>query len=299
MLSGAAPRRDRAWDQGIDPAAFAAESFPPAGAADLSERDFKRIASLLYRVCGIDLQAGKQPLVKARLWKRVRTLGYADYGEYIAFVESPAGMEELTGMVDALTTNKTSFFRESRHFDFLRTQVREQVRHSRRVRIWSAGCSSGQEPYTLAITLMECLNDSERRDALILATDISAPILAAAREGRYGEEEIEGLSRAQLQQYFIPTKEEGRTRYAAGDELKKLVRFARLNLMATWPMQGPFDFIFCRNVMIYFDRATQQKLVARFHQILRPGGFLLVGHSESLTGRAEGFTYVMPAVYRR
>jgi chemotaxis protein methyltransferase CheR len=270
-----------------------------AGGGDLTSAEFRRVGDLLYKVARITLGEGKQALVRARLWKRVRALGLSGYAEYLAFVESGAGKTELRSMIDALTTNKTSFFREVQHFEFLREELPEHARTGNRLRIWSAGCSSGQEPYTLAIVLQEVLTPAQRADALILATDISQPILAAARSGVYDDDEVDGVSPAQLRRWFAASRTGVRTQYRVSDDLRTMVRFARLNLMEPWPMKGPFDFIFCRNVMIYFDRPTQEKLVRGFHGVLRPGGCLLVGHSESLTGRVEGLTYVRPAVYRK
>lgn len=269
------------------------------GGGDLTPAEFRRVSDLLYKVCRITLGEGKQALVKARLWKRVRAMGLQGYTEYFTFVESREGKPELLSMVDALTTNKTSFFREAQHFDFLREELPEHFKTGRRLRIWSAGCSSGQEPYTLAIVLQEALTPAQRSDTLILATDISQPILAAARAGVYDADEVDGVSPSQLRRWFAVGRDGEKVQHRVSDELRGLIRFARLNLMEPWPMRGPFDFIFCRNVMIYFDRPTQEKLVRGFHGVLRPGGCLLVGHSESLTGRVEGFTYVRPAVYRK
>jgi chemotaxis protein methyltransferase CheR len=272
--------------------------FEGAG-GDLSPAEFQRVCAILYKACRINLGEGKQPLVKARLWKRIRSLGMQGYTEYFNFVETLEGKPELLSMVDALTTNKTSFFREAQHFDFLKEELPVHFKTANRLRIWCAGCSSGQEPYTLAIVLQEALTPAQRADTLILATDISSRILTAAREGVYDDEEVQGVSPQQLRRWFVPGKDGAKTQHRVSDELRRMIRFARLNLMEPWSMRGPFDFIFCRNVMIYFDRQTQENLVRRFQELLRPGGFLLVGHSESLTGRIEGLAYVRPAVYRK
>ncbi len=284
--------------QGSGAAPAPAASFDGAG-GDLSPSEFRRVCDLLYKVCRISLGEGKQPLVKARLWKRIRSLGMQGYAEYFAFVESREGTQELLSMVDALTTNKTSFFREAHHFDFLKEELPEHFQTGKRLRIWSAGCSSGQEPYTLAIVLQEALTPAQRSDTLILATDISQRILTAAREGVYDDEEVDGVSPPQLRRWFTSGRVGAKAQHRVNDELRRMIRFARLNLMEPWTMRGPFDFVFCRNVMIYFDRPTQEHLVRRFYGLLRPGGCLLVGHSESLIGRVEEFTYVRPAVYRK
>jgi chemotaxis protein methyltransferase CheR len=281
---------------GVAPAPTA--SFDGAG-GDLTPPEFRRVCDLLYKVCRITLGEGKQPLVKARLWKRIRSLGMQTYTEYFTFVEGREGRQELLSMVDALTTNKTSFFREAAHFDFLREELKTHFKTASRLRIWCAGCSSGQEPYTLAIVLQEALTPAQRSGTLILATDISSRILMAAREGVYDDEEVDGVSPQQLHRWFGTEPGGAKVQHRVNDELRRMIRFARLNLMESWSMRGPFDFIFCRNVMIYFDRPTQENLVRRFYGLLRPGGFLLVGHSESLTGRVEGLTYVRPAVYRK
>jgi chemotaxis protein methyltransferase CheR len=266
---------------------------------ELTASEFGRISRLLYNVCGIRLQPGKEPLVKARLWKRIASLGLKGYEDYLAVVESRAGAEELSVMVDALTTNKTSFFREPQHFEFLRQRLRTDYRNERGLRIWCAGCSTGQEPYTLAITLLEEWPDAARRDARILATDISARVLESAREGQYTDDDLTGVEVGVRRRHFAESRCGEERTYRVADGPRALVKFARLNLLGPWPMRGPFDFIFCRNVMIYFDKETQLRLSTRFADILRPDGYLVVGHSESLTGRVDAFTYIIPAVYRK
>jgi chemotaxis protein methyltransferase CheR len=272
--------------------------FGESSGAELRPEEFARVCRLLYSVCGINLQPGKEQLVKARLWKRVRVLHLSSYSQYLDLLESRSGGEELLLMVDSLTTNKTSFFRESAHFDFLRDRLRERSKGDAQLRIWCAGCSTGQEPYTLAITLVEA-GLTNPREARILATDISARVLEEARAGVYGADDVGDIDRAMLAKYFRPQTGNAAPSYAVTESARRMIQFARLNLMEAWPMKGPFDFIFCRNVMIYFDKDTQQKLVRRFWETLRPGGFLLVGHSESLTGRADRFAYVQPATYQK
>ena len=269
-----------------------------AGVAALSARDFARISGLLYQVCGIHLPSGKEQLVQARLWNRVRALGLNGFGEYVDRVQAEGqGSAELSFMVDALATNKTSFFREPQHFTTLRSELR--AARPGRLRIWSAGCSTGEEPYSIAISILEERRGAARHDARILATDISSKVLDRAREAVYDPATVHDMPQAILASHFTAEPRADGPYYRVKPAARGLVRFARLNLMAPWPMQGPFDFIFCRNVMIYFDRPTQEQLIARFRDILRPGGLLFVGHSESLTGKSEGLTYVMPAVYRR
>jgi chemotaxis protein methyltransferase CheR len=281
------------------PAPGAAPARPPAaallGEAPLTAEHFERIATMLHEHAGIRLREGKEGLVRARLAKRLRALGLGDFDRYLAHVESERSRAEFTEMVDALTTNKTSFFREHSHFDVLREQVLPASQGA--LRLWSAGCSSGEEAYTMAMVLHESLDSASASRARILATDISHRVLAVAKAGRYSAETLADVPKALLQKYWRPL--DGGARYEAGPALRQLVQFGRLNLMAQWPMRGPFDAIFCRNVMIYFDKSTQQQLVERYRQLLRPGGYLFVGHSESLTGLSHQYRYIQPAVYAR
>lgn len=263
--------------------------------SDLSPAQFERITEMLHAHAGIRMREGKEGLVRARLTKRLRTLGLADFAQYLQYLEQDKSRQEFTEMVDVLTTNKTSFFREASHFDFLREDVFPTLRGP--VRLWSAGCSSGEEPYTLAMLCREGLTDIATRDVKILATDISHRVLATAKAGVYPADQMQDVPPAWLQSYWTRRELNGRPAYAAGRPLTSLIAFAKLNLMARWPMKGPFDAIFCRNVMIYFDKATQQQLIERYHALLRPGGHLFVGHSESLTGLTHQFRYVQPACY--
>lgn len=264
----------------------------------LSHTQFGKIKSLLYDVCGIDLQPGKEGLVDARLAKRLRELKLGDYDQYLSHILEDPSRRELSWMVDALTTNKTDFFREKRHFDFLhQTVLPKLVQEKRPLRFWSAACSSGEEPYSLAMQLQESLKQVSRFDVRILATDISSEILAKAKSAIYPQSSLSGLPERFKQKYFTSVKQRGETLFQVGDTVRQCVSFARLNLMQPWPMKGPFDVIFCRNVMIYFDTQTRAQLVSRFYELLRPGGFLLIGHSESLTGIAGAFRYVQPATY--
>jgi chemotaxis protein methyltransferase CheR len=265
---------------------------------ELTAAQFGRVATLLYDHCGIAMRPGKEGLVRARLAKRLRKLSIADFESYLNVVGNNPDSAEFREMVDALTTNKTSFLRERSHFDYLRETVLPSLHNS--ARIWSAGCSSGEEPYTLAMLLLDHAQVAPVQDMRILATDISQRILTAARAGTYTADLVSDIPPEWLRRYWIRSKEgAGADSYTANPALRNVVKFARLNLMEHWPMSGPFDAIFCRNVMIYFDKQTQQRLVERFHSLLRPGGHLFVGHSESLTGTAHRFRYVQPAVYVR
>lgn len=266
---------------------------------ELTEEDFSQIKRLLYEVCGIDLREGKEGLVKARLGKRLRALGMDTFDAYLDYVQKDETQEELSLLVDFMTTNKTSFFREAQHFEYLRQHLLPQWQERRRLRFWSAACSSGEEPFTLAMVLREGMPDFEQRDVRILATDISTRVLAIGRAGVYDQEQLEAVPAPLRQKYFTCVEIGPPRRYQIADSLKQRVHFARLNLMDPWPMQGPFDAIFCRNAMIYFDKQTKAELIERFYQLLTPGGYLFIGHSESLTGFAHSFHYVQPALYRR
>ncbi len=263
---------------------------------ELTAPQFARITRLLHDHAGIRMREGKEGLVRARLTKRLRKLGLPDFDAYLTFVEQEPSRREFAEMIDALTTNKTSFLREATHFDFLRDAVFPQLDGP--VRIWSAGCSSGEEPYTLAMLCQETFGSNSARDVKILATDISHRVLATARAGAYPADGMQDVPAAWLQKYWAKRSDaSGRAVYEAQPALRRLVHFAKLNLMEQWPMRGPFDAILCRNVMIYFDKATQRQLVERYWALLRPGGHLFVGHSESLTGLTHRFRYVQPAVY--
>jgi len=263
---------------------------------ELSETQFNKISQLIYQLCGINLHDGKQELVKSRLMKRLRALGMGSFEQYMEHVESDESKSELTSMIDVLTTNKTSFFREPQHFDYLSQKILPRLMHPR-IRFWSAGCSSGEEPFSIAILLKEEISDIDRRDAQILATDISTRMLEKAREAVYEQEKLRNISPQLLQKHFACIRSKSPRTYQVKDNVRAMVRLARLNLMAAWPMKGTFDVIFCRNVMIYFDKPTRQELVRRFWELLKPGGYLFVGHSESLATLSYKFRYVQPAVY--
>jgi len=269
-----------------------------AALVDPLEGQFETIRDLLYAAAGISLTDAKRQLVQARVARRLRQVGATSVSDYVAFVQSPAGRDELTKMVDVLTTNKTSFFRESAHFDFLADCLETRPRSAPPVTLWSAGCSSGEEPYTIAIVLAEHARMHRVRPGRILATDISDRVLRKAQAAEYAALSLEPVPSRLAGRYLVSS---GGDKARVVDEIRATVRFARLNLMGPWPMTGPFDAIFCRNVMIYFDGPTRAVLVNRFAALLAPGGLLFVGHAESLssTSMKHGLSYVRPAVYRR
>jgi chemotaxis protein methyltransferase CheR len=265
---------------------------------ELKDRQFKKISRIVYDYSGINLKSGKESLVKARLAKRLRNKGMTSVEEYIRHIESAEGANELVVMLDIMTTNKTSYFREVEHFKYMEKEILPRLK-SNRMRFWSAACSSGEEPYSIAISLMENLRRIESKDVLILATDISSRMLEKVKGAVYSEENISDLPKAFLHKYFVKVQKNPSVFYKVKDNVRSIVRVAWLNLMEQWPMKGTFNVIFCRNVMIYFDRPTQEKLINRFYDYLEPGGYLFVGHSEGLSGVKHKFNYVKPATYRK
>jgi chemotaxis protein methyltransferase CheR len=270
----------------------------------LSDADFKRIANTVYSHCGINLHEGKRELIRARIAKRLRMTKFADARAYLDHALSNPDGEEFTNLIDALSTNLTSFFRENQHFDFLADKLLPEVlankrkANNRKIRCWSAGCSTGQEPYTIAMTLLESLGQADF-DVKILATDLSTAVLARAAAGVYTMDQLSGVPVPLRAKYFDPRKVDGSAALAANNQLRSMIQFRYLNLMDTWPFNGPFDFIFCRNVMIYFDKPTQEKLVGRYWDVLAPRGILFTGHSESLTGIKHKFSFEQPTIYRK
>ncbi len=266
--------------------------------AELTEKQFKKIVQMVYSLCGINLKEGKQALVRARLMKRLRALQMNSFDEYLTYIESEEGRGELSFMVDVMTTNKTHFFREPEHFNYLCDHILPKMNH-RKMRFWTAACSSGEEPFSLAILLREHIKDIGFQDIKILGTDISMRMLERAQKAVYGEEVLRDVPSVYLRKYFSKHSQSDICRYRLKDAVRKMVQLAWLNLMDPWPMKGPIDVIFCRNVMIYFDRQTQQRLINRFWTLLDTDGYLFVGHSEGLSAVQHRFRYVRPAVYRK
>jgi chemotaxis protein methyltransferase CheR len=273
--------------------------------SELSDIDFRRFSSLVYEKCGIHLRQGKKELVRARLGKRMREKGFDDFKAYYRFLTRDETGNELVKMLDAISTNLTNFFREQQHFDFLENDVfpnyvadREAGRRRRRL-FWSAGCSSGEEPYSLAMCLLEYFGDGVSRDMRVLATDISTKVLAQAKSGVYRAARLENVPKGILRKYFHRGYGKHEGYFRVKPLLKKAVQFRRVNLVEPFSFKRAFDLIFCRNVMIYFDRSTQGALVNKFYNALRGGGYLFVGHSETLTGIDHPFTYIRPSIYRK
>ncbi len=273
----------------------------------LSERDFERFSKLVYEQCGIRLPPHKQSMLEARLRKRLRALGlgsFEAYAELIFSDQAPDG--ELVSLIDVVTTNKTDFFREPAHFDYLiDTALPLLIRQSgagtsRPLRIWSAGCSTGKEPYTLAMVLSEFRNSHPDFNFEILGTDISTDVLDKAVNGIYAEEKAGPIPPALRRKYLLKAKNPELRRVRIVPELRSLVRFRRLNFLdADYGLREPFDVIFCRNVLIYFDRSTQERLLGRFAELLESGSFLFLGHSETLLGLSLPLRQMAPSVYQK
>lgn len=278
---------------------------PGLTAFKISDTEFNQLREFIYAHTGISLSDHKRALVYARLARRLRHHGLDSFTDYYKLLtEQDSGGEELIEMINCITTNKTDFFREPHHFKFLTEHLfadaRAKAAHgTRRLRLWSAGTASGEEAYTLAMCVREAFPVHEHWDIRILATDIDTRVLARAEQGEYTLEQAERIPAALLQRYFYHGDGDNAGMVQAKPVLKELIRFRRLNFMDDpWPMRGPFDAILCRNVIIYFDRPTQRRLIERFVQLLRPQGYLLLGHSESLIDAGSRLRHMSQSVYQ-
>lgn len=262
---------------------------------------FRQFCELAYARAGIKLVAGKEALVSARIGKRLRALGLRTPREYLEYLSEDEDGEEIVHFLDVISTNFTYFLREPDHFALLAERAQALAAGGKReVRVWCAASSSGEEPYSIAVILNE-VREATGLDYLILATDISTRVLAVARRGEYEAERLGKLTRQQQLKCFERIKgPDGAEKYRVRDELRRRIVFQRLNLAEPpFPMKGPFDFVFCRNVMIYFDQQVRQRLVAEIERLLGPGALLLIGHAETLSGLGSGLAAVQPSVYRR
>ncbi len=264
----------------------------------MEKKVFDTFRDLVYQKSGITISESKEALVASRVAKRMRELSMTDEQAYLNFVLHEGGEDEIVNLLDIISTNVTSFFREEQHFQILSKLLDEwKSTGQKRFRIWCAAASSGEEPYTLAMTVAEKLSDSQF-DAKILATDISTRVLAKCREGIYTCEKAESIPAELRKRYFTETHSGAKTMVSAKDSLRGLLKFTRLNLSEIpFAMSGPFDAIFCRNVMIYFDNTVRKRLLQECFRLLKPSGYLFVGHAESLTGILSGFKSVLPSVY--
>jgi chemotaxis protein methyltransferase CheR len=270
----------------------------------LTDSDFSTIAKILHSDSGILLAPSKSNLVYSRLAKRLRALGLASFKEYCSYIEGAQGTSERMSMLAALTTNVTHFFRENHHFEHLKTELLPgllaDAKKGGRVRIWSAGCSNGHEPYSIALTVLSMMPDAPNYDIKILATDIDPNVIAFGRAGIYDEATLEAVPKALKQRWFKPTGGRGGDAFEVSDAMRDLISFRELNLIGEWPMQGTFQALFCRNVTIYFDQPTREKIWHRYCRYLEAGGWFYMGHSERLTGPATQYlAYEGTTAYRR
>lgn len=269
-----------------------------------TDKDFSYLSKLAGEIAGISLSSGKRELIYGRLAKRLRILNLNNFKEYCALLKE-GDSDESTHFINAITTNVTAFFRENHHFEFLKDTlipelIRKKSSESRpRLRIWSAGCSSGKEPYSIAMVLKESIPDLEHWDAKILATDLDSNILEVAEVGVYPKERMEEISLDRRKRWFQIGRGVNEKSIKVVDELKQMVTYRKLNLTEKWPMTGGFDIIFCRNVTIYFDRETRVNLLDRFAENLHDDGCLFVGHSESLFGLTQRFSTVGRTIHRK
>lgn len=271
---------------------------------ELMDNEYEKISRLVYEQCGINLHDGKKQLVKARLGKRLREGNFKSFGDYHRYVTTDEGTDELISMIDALSTNLTFFFREESHFKKLSNIINMMSKESRKERmakkldIWSAGCSTGEEPYSIAMTILE-VPAVFPQDISILGTDISTRVLQTANHGIFDKERLKNVPTQLLKKYFQKGYGKNEGQFRIKKQVRDMVHFSRFNLMDDPPFNSRFDMVFCRNVMIYFDKKTQGTLVKRFHDCMHQGGYLFIGHSESLTGLSHTLEYIEPGVYRK
>ncbi len=263
----------------------------------MNKNIFDRLRKLVYDKSGISLGDHKEALVTARVGKRMRTLGMEEFEDYLDHLVEDKSGQEVVQLLDVISTNVTHFFREAQHFDVLAELLRQWSEEGQsRFRIWCAAASSGEEPYTIAMMMREALDGGA--DAKMLATDISTRVLEKAKEGVYEDRHVEKIPPQLLRKYFTKRGGENKGLWEARQTLKQLITFGRLNLSEfPYRLKGPLDVIFCRNVMIYFDNDMRSRVLANMYKLLRPGGYLMVGHAESLTGLVSEFKSVRPSVY--
>ncbi|MFK8018469.1 MAG: protein-glutamate O-methyltransferase CheR [Pseudomonadales bacterium] len=269
----------------------------------LSAQEFNEIRVLIQKITGISMNDSKSQLISRRLGGRLAELGIDNFRDYINYLES-GNESELEIFSNAVTTNLTSFFRERHHFDYLEEHILPEIEtqkmaSQKRLRIWSAGCSTGEEPYSIAMMLRESMPKLSEWDAKILATDLDTSVLATCKKGQYSDQVLQKVPPEQRKRWFREVGSTGQKKTEIHSKLKELITFKQLNLMGAWPMQGEFDVIFCRNVIIYFDKPTQRKLIDRYANLLVDGGFLIIGHSESLLNVTNRFSLIGKTIYRK
>lgn len=283
------------------------DDFKPHLPATLRDREFKRFSALIYESAGIKMPPGKKTMLEARLQKRLKMLGIPSFEEYCDYVFNPESLKvELVHLIDVVTTNKTDFFREPAHFDFLVKTALPAILQTKidlfrdPVRIWSAGCSTGEEPYTLAMVLSEFACSCPDFRAAITASDICTQVLQTAKTAIYPEERTDPIPLSLKKKYLLRSREKSKNLVRISPQLRSLVSFRRINFMDDdFGVSEKMDIIFCRNVVIYFDKPTQQALMRKFHKQLKPRGYLFIGHSETLNGLDVNFEPVASTVYRK
>ncbi len=276
------------------------------GGDDLTRELFNKIKQYVYQKARISLGDNKMELVRARFGKVIRQRQMKGFHEYYQWMINDASGEALKEVMNAISTNLTSFFRENEHFQFMtKTLLPEVAQRPKmggkiRLRGWSAGCSTGEEVYTMTMTIAEGAGRLEEWDVKLLATDIDTDVVATGQRGIYLKDRITGIPTALVKKYLDPcTDPKGKPAYRMKDVLRRMVTFRHLNLFTDWPFKNKFNYIFCRNVMIYFDRPTQESLINNYWNVLAPGGYLFIGHSESLSGITHKFEYVKPTIYMK
>ncbi|MCP5145799.1 MAG: protein-glutamate O-methyltransferase CheR [Gammaproteobacteria bacterium] len=269
---------------------------------EFTQKDFDRLRALVHKISGISLADHKQDLVYGRLARRLRATGAATFAEYYNLLES-GDSHELEQFINAITTNLTAFFREHHHFDFLAKTVIPELEArnaaTKKIRVWSAGCSTGEEPYSIAMTLLESVRRPEQWDIKVLATDLDSDVVAKAANGVYNDDRLKGMSEKRIERWFSRGTGSNEGRVKVKRELRELITFKQLNLMHPWPFRGPFDLMFCRNVVIYFNKDTQRLLFKRYAELLPKDTCLFIGHSESLYNVSDDFELVGNTIYRR
>jgi chemotaxis protein methyltransferase CheR len=271
----------------------------------LSDREFQSFADLVHKKAGINLHSGKRELVRSRLAKRIREGGFENFNNYYQYVIQDETGTELVTLLDSISTNLTRFFREPGHFQFMTDTFLPRFTGSMvkkrgyGLRIWSAGCSTGEEPYSIVMTVLDYSPQFRRADFKVLATDLSTRVLSVAWRGSYPRDIVADIPLSRLRKYFKRGHGPSNGWFQVKNNLRQPVVFRRLNLIEPFPFKKKFDLIFCRNVMIYFNKQTQAGLVVRFQQALADGGYLFIGHSESLTGVEHNLKYIQPTIYRK
>ena len=261
-----------------------------------TDSDFSRVQSLIYQHAGISLHNGKHAMVYSRLSRRLRETGHQSFKDYLSFLELHDG-PEWQEFVNALTTNLTSFFREQHHFEILASHLKSKPSNSN-WRIWCSAASTGEEPYSIAMTAMESLNQSSKFN--LVASDIDSKVLALAESGIYKLDGLKGISEARVQRFFLRGKGSNEGMVRVKSELQNAIQFLSVNLIRDdWPFRHPFNVVFCRNVMIYFDAPTQRKVLERIHRVMIPGGLLFVGHAENFSESRDLFVLKGKTVYER